>query len=478
MKKKNELLSSIIIVLLIGSIFSCNLFSKSSLSVKYSNNSTNKIENLSQWQKNATEVLQDSYPFIVKKFGLEKKDIKINLVIDDISDYTKIIRENGVKKIVVSEEHIRKNKVDSYTGLAYHLATYFLDEFEKDDSFFWLYSGISSYIRCYTENGKYRFFRIPPIYSFKKKYTDDISLAYLIKLKRKRYFKANYYRSGFFLKWIEEKYYSKVISDIVTKKIKTKKEINLFFKKNTGKNIKKLWKEYAMDNGNIELDSNKIVFFNESEKDVPQLKIIQKKIKRSIEIYYDAIVKFFNNPNLPKLIILIYIKDNVNVPAYAIKSASKIVLSSDWIIKRPDDILGVLLHEFVHLVQNSNGTKNNYGYLIEGIADYVRCFLLDGKYKASWVPEYKTFKNSQIKDDKMITSFKKQIKSQKKYKTGYVRTAFYFKWIEDNYFKNFTSDLNKEIKEKDFDFDTFCLAKTKKTADQLWEMLVKEVNKL
>ena len=153
MKKSMILFLSILSVLLFFLVVVSKKRITSKVKFNYSIRSTNEINNFDEWKKNATEVMRDTYPFIVSKFNLKKRKgiIQFEVVIDDIPEYTKIVVEDGKKKIIISSEHIRKRRVDSYTGLAYHLATYFLQDFKKNP--FWLYSGLASYIRCYVKKG-------------------------------------------------------------------------------------------------------------------------------------------------------------------------------------------------------------------------------------------------------------------------------------------------------------------------------------
>ena len=453
------------VILMYSNIFA----SKSVIQFNYINKSTNKIENLKEWQKNATKVMQDTYPFIAEKFNLKSsKKVKIiKVVIDDIPQFTKIVTKNNSKTMVVSASHINKNRVDSYTGLAYHLATYFLKNFKKKP--LWLYSGIPSYIRCFVKKGKYRYEHTPPIFSFKKKYKDNVSLAYFIQLKKYPSHKLiSYYTSAFFFKWIEEFYNPKFINLLVQEIQKKNFDIDTFFKKNTKKNVKTLWKKFTSQYK--DLKENKVIVVNRSKQNIPKFDRFEKELKKSVKNFYSSVVNFFNIPNQKKMIIHVNIKDDIKVPAYALQNNGSITIWADWIIKNRSDIRGVLLHEFVHLVQNRNRTTNNYTYLTEGIADYVRCFLLDGNYRASWVPKYKTLKKeSYKKNDKKMTDFLKRLaKSKKKYKEAYVTTAFYFKWIEDNYSKNFTVQLNKSISNKNFSFEEFCKKKTGKLPMKLW----------
>lgn len=60
-------------------------------------------------------------------------------------------------------------------------------------------------------------------------------------------------------------------------------------------------------------------------------------------------------------------------------SGSTITISSNWIREHPED-LGMVAHELVHVVQNygrGDGDNEAPGWLTEGIADYVRYYVVE-----------------------------------------------------------------------------------------------------
>jgi hypothetical protein len=48
-----------------------------------------------------------------------------------------------------------------------------------------------------------------------------------------------------------------------------------------------------------------------------------------------------------------------------------ITISGKWITEHPDD-LGMVIHELVHVVQGYPNSRHKAGWLVEGIADYIR----------------------------------------------------------------------------------------------------------
>lgn len=84
-------------------------------------------------------------------------------------------------------------------------------------------------------------------------------------------------------------------------------------------------------------------------------------------------------PASPNKIHLV-IKDSNNGVAYS--SGGAITIMSGWIEKQPDD-LGLVVHEVVHIVQNYPGGSEFW--VVEGIADYLRWAIYEGKPLA-WFP--------------------------------------------------------------------------------------------
>src|SRR5436190_1601994 len=55
-----------------------------------------------------------------------------------------------------------------------------------------------------------------------------------------------------------------------------------------------------------------------------------------------------------------------------VNPGSKLIsISSEWITKNPNDF-GMVAHELTHIIQSYRGTPKGAGWIVEGIADYVR----------------------------------------------------------------------------------------------------------
>ncbi|MBN8247059.1 MAG: hypothetical protein J0L84_06400 [Verrucomicrobia bacterium] len=67
-------------------------------------------------------------------------------------------------------------------------------------------------------------------------------------------------------------------------------------------------------------------------------------------------------------------------PAYrgvAAASGAEIRIAADWVKEHPEDARGVVIHELVHVVQAY--PENREGWITEGIADYLRCAVFEGR---------------------------------------------------------------------------------------------------
>lgn len=67
--------------------------------------------------------------------------------------------------------------------------------------------------------------------------------------------------------------------------------------------------------------------------------------------------------------IRLVVRPEISAPAFA--SGNTITINGQWITRHPHD-LGMVIHELVHVVQRYPRGVNRPGWLVEGIADYIR----------------------------------------------------------------------------------------------------------
>lgn len=117
-------------------------------------------------------------------------------------------------------------------------------------------------------------------------------------------------------------------------------------------------------------------------------------------------------------------------------------ISSGWIEKHPEDI-GLVVHELVHIIQNYGRTKE--GWLTEGIADYLRWAIYEGK-PLTWfhIP-----------------------KEADGYRQGYQVTAGFLLWLESDLAPGIVKKLNTSLRKKQYSDAIFETA-TGLSLDALW----------
>lgn len=124
-------------------------------------------------------------------------------------------------------------------------------------------------------------------------------------------------------------------------------------------------------------------------------------------------------PNKIRLVL----KDDPNGVAYA--SGGTITIMSGWIQKQPDDF-GLVVHEVVHVVQNYRGRSEFW--VLEGIADYLRWAIYEGKPQ-HWFPVNR-------KPDG--------------YRSGYQVAGGFLLWLESNKSPGIVRRLNTALRQRKY----------------------------
>ena len=126
----------------------------------------------------------------------------------------------------------------------------------------------------------------------------------------------------------------------------------------------------------------------------------------------------------------------------AYTSGNTITIAGDWIKKSPDDY-GMVVHELTHVIQQYRRTKRTDGWLVEGIADYVRYF----KYEPG--PSIG------------------RMGRNANYRQGYRTAARFLDWIERTHDKGIVVKVNKALRKGEYKDDLF-KEDTGKSLDDLW----------
>ena len=133
-----------------------------------------------------------------------------------------------------------------------------------------------------------------------------------------------------------------------------------------------------------------------------------------------------------------------DAPAYA--TGGGIFVSVPWVRAHPEDF-GMMIHEMTHLVQSYPGSRTTPGWLVEGIADYIRWW----RYE----PE----------------APRPKITEKNKYTDAYRVTAFFLAFLTHRYDHGLVRKLDKAMKEKKYS-DSLFEESTGKKLDDLWAEFV------
>jgi hypothetical protein len=105
--------------------------------------------------------------------------------------------------------------------------------------------------------------------------------------------------------------------------------------------------------------------------DAPNLKEWAEKAARVCQMAYPMINEELKSPGFkPRHFIRLALKRDYKGVAFT--TGGNITAAVDYFRSHPEDV-GALVHETVHTVQAYRG-RNNPGWLVEGIADYIRFF--------------------------------------------------------------------------------------------------------
>lgn len=151
-----------------------------------------------------------------------------------------------------------------------------------------------------------------------------------------------------------------------------------------------------------------------------------------------------NGARIPKELKLT-MKPNIGPPAYC--SGDEITVKAEWVRDHPDD-LGIVIHEMAHAIQSYPNAKTTPGWLVEGIADYIRWW----RYEPG--PPH-----TKINPDKS------------NYTDAYRTTAYWLAWVEQKYDRRLVPMLDAAMRKREDPLPVFEKL-TKKDADTLWKEFV------
>ncbi|QVL35001.1 discoidin domain-containing protein [Telmatocola sphagniphila] len=183
------------------------------------------------------------------------------------------------------------------------------------------------------------------------------------------------------------------------------------------------------------------VEFTIDVSDAPEMKEWTEKVARICERQYTMINEELKSEGFkPARSIRLTMKNDYDGVAYA--SGSRIVGSVKFFKSHPED-MGAFVHETVHVVQQYR-TRGNPGWLVEGIADYIRFF------------KYEPGKAGRLNAERA------------RYNGSYRTTAAFLNYLSEKYDPLIVQKLNKMLREGEYKEEAFQVL-TKKTVQELDE---------
>ena len=168
--------------------------------------------------------------------------------------------------------------------------------------------------------------------------------------------------------------------------------------------------------------------------------------QRFIDMYflqYPKLIQKYNKNSVKKITFSI----DKNYKGVAETDNGIIKFNPAWFAKNPED-LDVITHELMHIVQNYKDEKIP-GWLIEGIADYVRATEGVNNEKAGWkLPDLKSGNN---------------------FDNSYRITARFFIWLTQNFNKDLIIRLDNNARNNNYTPE-FWKKNTEKNIEELWDI--------
>lgn len=183
--------------------------------------------------------------------------------------------------------------------------------------------------------------------------------------------------------------------------------------------------------------------------EVPDLAPWADEAKALVHEWYPKVVAMLASEGFspPSKIKLVFQKNKRGV---ADASGTTIRIAADWVRGHPED-KGMVIHEMTHVIQNYRRGRVDAGWLVEGIADYVRYV----RFEPDAPP-------------------KRIDPTRAHYTDAYNTTARFLAWIERTYDKTIVNELNDALRHREYDPELFPIY-TGRTLDQLWTGFLKSL---
>jgi hypothetical protein len=181
-----------------------------------------------------------------------------------------------------------------------------------------------------------------------------------------------------------------------------------------------------------------LIFINKSPSFDSTVKL---KMVEAFFTVYPKEAKLYNRKTLKKVYFVI----DPKYTGVAATSDGIVRYNPAWFVSHPNDI-DVVTHEVMHIVQSY--PDGALGWLVEGVADYVRFKLGIDNKSAGWT----------------LTQFNEK----QRYTNAYRITARFLVWAEKNYTKKLVKKLDAAMRNQSYTPEIWTKL-TGKTVDELWK---------
>jgi hypothetical protein len=185
--------------------------------------------------------------------------------------------------------------------------------------------------------------------------------------------------------------------------------------------------------------------------ETPELTEWSRKAKKLVEEWHPRIARLLPSEGFtpPGDVKIVFKKDMKGV---AFTSGRTITIAASWIKKHPDDY-GMVVHELTHVVQAYPRAPRDSGWLVEGIADYIRFFQFEPETRVT-IPN----------------------PARASYRDSYRTAAKFLAWIEKTHDKAIVRKLNDALRNGKYRGELF-KKYTSKTVDELWAAFIASLRK-
>lgn len=323
-------------------------------------------------QKMKTEC-EKMFPVIVKALDADTTQLRHVALFKIDKNYKGVAATMGTR-IVFAPDYYRTHQDD--LGSAVHEMTHIIQGYRstrRNPNPGWLVEGLDDYIRFWIYEPVNK--RPKPRNLNRASYTNS------------------YQVTAAFLGWIVEKKQATKLIPVLNTAMRQAQYRPEIWKEQTGKDLDGLWAEYKADNPQAlgpaatprpasataapaaAAAKPLAIAITLDAKEVPEMEPMLQKMKADCEKMYPVFVKALNadTPALSHKASFTIHKEGRGVAG---TSGDVVVFDAPYYRTHPNDI-GSAVHEMVHVIQGYPSNGGNPGWLVEGVADYLRWWVYE-----------------------------------------------------------------------------------------------------